>query len=260
MSKQNRETLKKYFRKGAMPTQNQFEDLIDSMFVRGEDQLDAGHGDLNVQANSQNRLINFFANIQELKSKAIWTINLDEKSENLLISDGEDRTLLSLSAKGRLGIATKNPQHTLDVRGNVAMRGRIGDYKNVWTEGKIAANGKWQVVVGGLPGCDAFEVLASVGNLEKERYAMLQAIAVCARPRTPRFFGLFRRTKNTIQTVQAHNGCCRSKIDLRWKRNDSDNTHQLQIRTRRSFEEGKTIKVSLAKLWHGALEKTKNDE
>lgn len=252
MPKQNRETLKKYFKKGAMPSQRQFEDLIDSMFVKGEDDYDFGEqeGQHDIVGDTQNRLLNFFANIDNLKERKIWGVELDEETNNMLFTDEEQRTLLSLSSKGRIGIATRNPDYTLDVKGPVAMRGRVGNYKNLWSQGKLLANGKWQTVLTDLKGAHAFEIMAGASDLEKEKYSVLHATALCSGYKKPWLFGLIRRSHNTVQVAQAHNGCCRYKMDLRWKQNAEQETHELQIRTRKKFGENVPLKISVSKLWH----------
>ena len=261
MPTRNRETLKKYFKKGSMPSQSQFEDLIDSMFIKGEDEFGDTGGDFEIKANAENRLISFFANIDELKEEAIWTVNLDETDENLLINDVKGRSLVSLSAKGRVGIGTKKPSYTLDVRGPTSMKGRIGDHHNIWSQKTFAADGDWHTIINGIDSLEAYEVVAGVGDPEKDRYALIQAMAVCATPVKPWLFGLIRRTRNSIQTLQAFNGNCRSKMDLRWKRDKETNTHSLQIRSRRNYKlETGGIKVSLTKLWYGQIEKTQKDE
>lgn len=261
MPTRNRETLKKYFKKGSMPSQSQFEDLIDSMFVKGEDEFGSKEGDYRINADSENRLMSFFANIDELKEEAIWTVDLDETDENLLINDVKGRSLVSLSAKGRVGIGTKKPSYTLDVRGPVSMKGRIGDHNNVWSQKTFEADGDWQTIIAGIDSLEALEVVAGVGDPEKDKYALIQAVAICAAPVKPWFFGLIRRTRNSIQTVQGFNGSCRSKMDLRWKRDKEANTHYLQIRSRRNYKlETGGIKVSLTKLWYGPTEKKQTDE
>jgi len=235
-----------------MPSQRQFEDLIDSMFVKGEDDYDFGEqeGQHDVVADTKNRLLNFFQNIDNLKERRIWGVELDEESKNLLFTDEESRTLLSLSPRGRIGIATRNPDYTLDVKGPVAMRGRVGDYKNLWSGGKILANGQWQTLLADLKGPQAFEVMAGASNKQKDKHTLLHATAICAAYKRPWLFGLIKRSKNKVQIVQAHNGCCRHKIDIRWKRNHEKETHELQIRTRRNYGENSPLKVSVSKLWH----------
>lgn len=261
MPNRNRETLKKYFKKGSMPSQSQFEDLIDSMFVKGEDEFDAQGDGLDVTADTDNRLVSFFANIDQLKEDATWTIKLDHTDENLLFNDVKDRTLVSLSAKGRVGIGTKVPNFTLDVRGPVSMKGRVGDHQNIWSQKNYEADGSWHTVLSDIKDPEAFEVTAAIGDPEKQRYAIMHSIAICAAPVKPWLFGLIARTKNKITTTQAYNRSCRSKMDLRWKRNKEGDCHLLQVRSRRNYKlEKGGIRVSITKLWYGPFEKKNADE
>lgn len=257
MSRENRKTLKAYFKAGSLPSQNQFEDLIDSMLNIIDEGFDKSpkEGFKIAQLSDTGKLLSFFENT-DMKSP-LWSIRIDPAadpagSSNHLVIEGRFRDdvkrsrddvkrVLSLSAEGRVGINKKAPVHALDIEGFVASTGRIGG-----KSGSIAANGEWQPITEELTGCHAFEIMAGVGGRERAgKYALLHAFAL----NTFAAKGPFHR-RHKIKRHQAYYGSRCNRLRLRWKRcNKHAHTYQLELRTACSYGDNIVVKYYLTDLW-----------
>jgi hypothetical protein len=269
----NRETLKKYFAAGSLPTQKHFEDLIEST--------------LNMQDEGFRRSPENGVEIAKLKDKAafisfygtpdansaVWSVATDA-SHRLVFrpgpASGSGEPVLALGT-ARVGINTANPQYELDVGGVVQMRGRLGGYvpKNFLdaqgnktdagteAESVIVADGEWHDITGPLRGCHAFEIMAGAGNENSGRYGMLHAVAMNAF--NPRPWPLsFLDAKRAIRATHAYYGRRCDKLKLRWfNLNGKFGKHAeycLQIRSNCAYPEqanGKPtpIRCHLTQLW-----------
>src|SRR6185436_20000712 len=104
MAKRNRITLKHFFRRGGLPTENQFRDLIDSTL----NMVDEGFGKspengLEISPlGDKPSLVSFFRN--EDSASPAWSIRYDERREKLLIEIPNAAPAVSLGPKGHIGI------------------------------------------------------------------------------------------------------------------------------------------------------------
>src|SRR6478609_9135435 len=132
MSLQNRNSLKSFFKKGQLPSEGNFFDLIDSMINKVDDGMakTLDDGLMLSPIGGSKKLISFYKSIEE-KSPA-WGLEIDQ-------------------GNGNLSINNPSPEFELDVNGAVAMSGRQGNaYK-----GKILGDGNWHPVLTELNGCHA---------------------------------------------------------------------------------------------------------
>lgn len=124
----NRAELKSYFVKNSIPTQRNFEELIDGMLNQKEDGLAKQAGaPLSLAAvGDTQKAINFYASTEAPQQD--WTLTLNPRSDpkdasstrrlGLTISDGEDNSRLFIDrSTGNVGIGTITPRGRLDVRG-----------------------------------------------------------------------------------------------------------------------------------------------
>ena len=248
MAKRNRITLKQFFQRGALPTESQFHDLIDSNLNMVDEGFDrsAEYGVEISPLGDKPTLLSFYRDQQD--GKPAWTIRHDEKRENLLVEVPGEAPTLSVAPGHRVGINKPNPLHELDVDGIVASHGRMG------VQGRVLANGQWHVIVGGLSGCHAFEVVAGTGKKRTGHYALMHAFAVNAFNPRGWFFN-FLNLKRRITYHQAYYRSMRSKLKLRWRPADTraglqqHPLYQLELRSNFDFGPEIYIQYNITRLW-----------
>lgn len=231
----NRGELKKAFEKGAIPSQEDFENLVDSMFHKQDDGLISQEEGLKLSPKGSNRkMVTFFNNLSDLKPK--WGIEQHPKNSpqfGLSFTDQQGESRLYIQSGGNVGIGTLNPTAKLDVNGNLHTQGRRGTYAT----GEVPGDGQWHNITPKLTDCHAFEITAKIGKPGRGLYSMIHAFALST----------FGRSSNRIRKTGAHYGSFRNKIDLRWT--GSTFNYYLQIRTRRNYGDESMIKYYVTNLW-----------
>jgi hypothetical protein len=117
--KRNRTTLKDFFRKGAIPSEENFADLIDSMLNQDEDSISKlGNDPLKISANGDDEaLINFYPPGQAATAPS-WQIKQKADGKTgLSIGDATTSRLFIDSGTGNVGIGTTAPQSQLHLAG-----------------------------------------------------------------------------------------------------------------------------------------------
>jgi hypothetical protein len=235
MAWRNRKTLKNFFRKGSLPTESNFSDLIDSSLNIVDDGFlkNMDDGFVIAPGAKSERLLTFFNDVEY--KNASWSFNMDttQPEAPFCIKNKENKDVLHLDQSGKAGINTNKPISALEVNGDIAAKGRIGTY----AIGEAYADGQWYDILQGLSGCHAFEIVARVGKKDTGKYALLHAIAIST----------YGRSRSRIRTTQAHFGWFWNKIKLRW-RGDTFN-YGLQIKTRSDYGAGVKIKFHISRLW-----------
>lgn len=144
MAKTDRETLKGYFKTGATPTQGEFESLLESVLIQGDDLMERPDGGpLGIYASGEpsKPVIRFYEGFEE---NPLFTFDLapsdtDGEHHGLNIADlaGKSRLFLQRD-EPRMGIGTLDPQATLDVAGSLRVRSILQEdwqpitLKNKW--------------------------------------------------------------------------------------------------------------------------------
>ncbi len=240
MNLKNRETLKKFFKKGEMPAEGNFEALIDSMVNRIDDGFSKSmeHGLMLSPEGSSKNLIGFFRSIEQANPAWMIGIDADDKNRGLtFLQPGEKEEngiCLFLQEGGNVGIGTKQPAFKFEVNGIAGLKGRVGTFAS----GKIPADGEWHNVLNDLNGCQLFELVARVGGKPGEgRYALMHAIASST----------FGRSHDKITHMQAHYGWWWNKLKVRWS--GSTFSYGLQLRSRRNYGKECMIDYHITKLW-----------
>lgn len=248
MAKKNRSTLKRYFRRGALPTEDQFNDLIDSTLNTIDEGFDKSpeHGFEISLVGSHPRLVSFFKS--GVARDAVWAIDYDREHERLLIrkpgAAGDTPAAMTFDDRGQVGINCQHPRHTLDVGGIVAAEGRLG--ANPGDQETVAADGRWHNITAALSGCQAFEVMAGVGSKGTGRYALMNAIAMNTYNPRGWWFN-FLNLKKKIRYQQAYYLARGNRIQLRWH---SEGEHYyLQMRTVCPYGDDIRIRFYLTRLW-----------
>jgi len=132
-SKKSRAALKSYFVKNAIPTEQQFAQLIDSLVNQRDDSFikPAGGEPLSIEAvgdaTSFKKVLNFYTQISD--ATPAWTLSLRPRSNpndpqtgqpGLSINDAAGNSRLSVNAAtGRVGIGVVAPAERLEVGGRI---------------------------------------------------------------------------------------------------------------------------------------------
>jgi hypothetical protein len=271
VTKQDRATLKSFFRSGALPTAEEYRDLIDSTVNQVDDGFAKTDAD-GLRLNSVGSSLRVLSLYQGLGTpKPSWVIEHGEKLGTLHLRPDQGKTALQISADstdpaqddtpaatgmtltpdGRMGVNHTAPDWRLDVGGVARMQGRIGvpSHKIPF----VKADGKWHDITQALTGCQAFEITAGTGgDPRKGRYSMVHAIAMNAfHPRNRFLNWLFGR--RAIKTQTAMYGSYADRIKLRWVADSQQHHFRLQLRTNANFGEGKVVRYYMTRLWFDSL-------
>lgn len=243
MSMKDRKTLKNYFRKGNLPSEANFEHLIDSSVNKIDDGFSKTEDEGLMLSNigESEKIISFYENIED--DYAQWAVKLNKfdskdvgpKAALNFIVPQPDKPVLTLTQDGKMGINQPDPQFDLHVNNWVASKGRIGTYGKYH---EIPADGNWYRVVENLNYCQAFEVVARTGVKETGRHALLHAVAMSA----------FGKSYAKIKKTHVRYSFWRpTKIELRWT-GDTFNYH-LEMRCKQHLGEGVRVRYYITQLW-----------
>jgi len=261
MAKRNRITLKHFFRRGGLPTENQFRDLIDSTLNMVDEGFDkSAENGLEISPlGDKPSLLSFFKSADA--TAPAWTIRYDENREKLLIEIPGETPLLSFSPRRYVGIHKADPAYALDVDGVVASQGRVGNY----AEGRVPADGQWHVIVDKLSGCNAFEVMAGTGKKRSGHYALMHAFALNTFHPKGWLFN-FLNLKRRITYHQAYYRSLRSKLKLRWRPVNEQSkwrpfgSYRLELRSNRDYGPDIYIRYHVSRLWFDEfMDETQSD-
>lgn len=261
MAKRNRVTLKEFFRRGALPSESQFGDLIDSTLNMIDEGFDksAEHGLEITPLRDQSSLISFFRNHDP--ERPVWTVRYDGERDALLIQQADRAAAISFAPAqpardgdtapaALVGIGTAEPRYALEVKGVAASTGRTGTFQ----QGRVPADGDWHPITPPMPGCQALEVVAGVGRRNTGHYALLHAVAMNTYNPRGLLFNFLRR-KTRIHYHQAYYRSLRSKMKLRWAVSEpgatgrGDGTYCLQLRTNFNYGQGVSVQYNVTQLW-----------
>ena len=125
----NRKTLKNYFKKGGLPTENNFIDLIDSTINSIDDGIHITKQDgLKLyKSGISSKLLSFFKNPSQKSSDIDF--NLDKNDIPGFSIDNPDRTIIKINNEGNIGINNPKPKYDLDINGELAYHSRTGLFK-----------------------------------------------------------------------------------------------------------------------------------
>ena len=242
MAMKDRNTLKNYFKIGDIPSEAEFEHLIDSGINKIDDGFSKTRKDglmISSLGGTEN-LMSFYEEIQD--ENAQWVINInkdgianDDKNDLQLRDPENGKPLFTLSKKGRVGINENKPKYELEVNGWSASKGRVGTYT---AENTIPANGKWHAITPKLNYCQAFEVIARTGIKDTGKHAILHAVAVSA----------YGNSRSSIRKTRGrYNFWKPVKLQLRWT--GTTYAYQLKMRCKQNLGSDVHIKYFITHLW-----------
>lgn len=217
----DRDTLKAFFKQGNKPTQQNFSDLIDSMYNKKDDDVLSEYIENTTVTND------VFAEIKNSTKDGFSFINTQSNS-----------VLMNISAIGNIAIGKTEAKYKLDVEGTISSPSRAGSYTDPKVNPKgILADGKWHQIITNLDGLNVFEITASAkGEKGKGEYALLHAIAMSA----------YGKSKNKIIQHSARYKGLFHNICLRWT--GTTNSYNLEIRTNKNLGTNAIIQFFITKI------------
>ncbi len=120
--KKNRTALKEYFKKGAIPTEANFADLIESMLNQEEDNISKEpNAPLKILATGVDEALITFYRTENNEQKPSWLVKQKPDGKaGLSISDTAANRLFIENGSGNIGIGTITPTFKLHVKGSTS--------------------------------------------------------------------------------------------------------------------------------------------
>lgn len=241
MALKDRDTLKNLFKKGKLPSENSFGDIIDSTINKIDDGFSKSMEDglMLSPIGKSKKVLSVFNKVTD--KEAQWSLETEDgageskKESQLHFKTGADENLLTLSSQGRVGIGNETPMHDLDVQGTAAMSARVG---NRAEDSLTPADGKWHTIVSDLNYCNMFEIVARTGVVKSGNHAMVHALAMSS------YGNSNAKVKHTYVRFSWWRPL---RIKLRWT-GDTYN-YKLQIKTSRNLGKDVLIKYHVTELW-----------
>lgn len=243
MARKVREILKGYFKTGKRPTEENFEDLIDSAMNVLEDSsyhtLENGflltYPGFEKDEEGNHTLVSICPEpLPESEKHIKWKIGIDE-NENLHIqspsNNGQDSWKSVLTINKLKG--SEGNRHEVNIEGTLSCKSRKGNYKS----GEINADGKWHEILE-EEGCRAFEVVAGCEQKETGCYALIVATAMHC-------FGKGRK----IRKVHSYSGSFGNRLCLRLVKVKGKPACKLQIKTFFNYGDNTKVYYRITNLW-----------
>lgn len=238
---QTRDQLKGHFRKGKIPTESHYSELIDAMVNKLDDGF-LKNEEFGFHIHSTGTAKTFVSLFPDNNSlDPFFVITKDQVQPNSLKlqpyvkGDDNEKGSFYFGANGNLGLGKLAQDNIkLDVDGCVGMHGRVGTFRS----GRLPANGEWHTIINGLNNCHAYEVMARAGAKGKGRFALMQATAL----------GVYGKRGSKIKKTRTCYGFFWNHLNLRWI--GTTHNYALQIRTNSNYGHHAQIFFKLTQLWN----------
>ncbi|MDC3253776.1 MAG: hypothetical protein P8M17_00870 [Saprospiraceae bacterium] len=245
--RRTRKSLKRIFKKGNVPTEAGFANLIDSTINIIDDGINKSmkNGYEFAPKGDSNSLLSFFKSLEN-HDDPMWQFSIKgKKNEEGLAFEMPDHTdrpsILFFDQDGNIGVNTLSPIMPLTVNGYIGINGRIGTFAS----GEVDGDNKYHNIIENIKGPSTFEIVARIdGPKGRGKYAMTHAIAICTFPNA--FFNKIRQTNTFI-------GWPWNRIKLRWKTIDGILNLQMKTRTHYGVDANNAyfkIKYHVTNLWN----------
>lgn len=225
MATRGRKILKEFFSNGRRPSEQEFEDLIDSSV----NILDDGYSKNNkdglklVPKNEKGILMSFCT---QSGNDPSWVFTINEAEDLLIYKKTEEITSGKVpeEKKDASSLILNSPKTV--IVGDIELQGvKKGQSASEELKKELIADGKWHDITELKDGVYVLEIVASIqGEPGDGEYAVLMAWATQS-------FGSHKK----IKMVGSHYGFWGHKLKLRWHKNKIKNKngfYQLQIKSR----------------------------
>lgn len=228
MGRKDRETLIDYFKKGNIPTEDHFKDLIESSPNFVDD-------DCNNNSNS----VTLFPFVQsselgDIEEEAVagWYTYLEQCHDRLQIKH-HDQPVLNISKTGIGEINKEASVYELDFKGIIKAEKIVTAH----ISGTVAADRKWHPLVEDITENKLFKIVAAIGSEDNGDLALIHAYAsIC-------------RGGRKISCCQKKSFWWGDKIKLKWQKRDG--AFDLMIRSYRSFAKDIVVSYRACNVWEG---------
>jgi hypothetical protein len=233
MPRKNRQTLIESFRRGKKPSQQDFENLIDSMLNILDDGFSktAETGMGLAPLLEKGTVISVFKELADPKPQWEIAINTECCLEIRRCEDDQIVPVLVLKPDNTVELGIEGSETV--VKDVLKMPVREGTLYR----GSVLADGNWHDITSGLSGYQALEVTAYAGKKSSGKHALLVATATAC-------FGANAKIKKTT----SHFGSYGHKIRLRWKKSGGNFQVKLQLKTIFKYDNETTIKYHITGL------------
>jgi hypothetical protein len=235
MPRRNRQTLKKSFRHGKRPSQEDFENLIDSTVNILDDGFskspETGMGLAPLLEHGS--VLSVFKETSDAKPQWELVINQGRDLEICRCTDAGNIPVVSLKIDGSIVLCETGKATVFG--GTVNMPVREGTYYR----GSVPADGYWHDITGELEGNVALEVAAAAGKQHSGKHAIVVATAIAC-------FGAHTKIRKT----RSYYGMYGYKICLRWKKIRNRFKAKLQMKTIFQYGDNTQIQYHITSLWN----------
>jgi len=220
MAQSNRQALKRLFKKGSIPKEKDFADLIDSTLNIVDDGIDKS---------SDKGLILFPKHETDNDGETVlsvakahndptpqWKIAITQNDDLEIrrCADGTDTPVLLLKSNG--AIVLGNDNHCELLNGAFRSKSREGTL----FRGCVAADGEWHDITGELSGMQVLEAVVYTEETGSNKQSVLYAIATCCAGK-----------HGKISLTRSYSRFFSRKIRIRWKKVKSRKTIKLQVKS-----------------------------
>lgn len=231
MATRGRKILKDFFSNGKRPTQQEFEDLIDSSV----NILDDGYSKNSKEGlklslkNDSNVLMSFCS---QTEADPAWFFTINDQEDLAIEPKKSHRDVSFEHHETRVSNLLLKSQNTI-VKGDLEVQGiRKGTTLSSPIKEKLKADGDWHDLTEDLNGVYALEVVATVcGEKGSGEYSVLMGWAT-------QCYGSHKK----IKLVGSHFGFWGHKLKLRWYK-QKNQTYRLQIKSRLRYKNGKNLSI-----------------
>lgn len=228
MAVRGRKILKDFFSNGKRPSQQEFEDLIDSSVnILDDGYSKNGKDGLKLTPKNDSNVLLSFCTQSRAEPSWVFTIN---ETEDLLIERKKTDTS-TVIGRNTPSLLLTSPKTI--VTGDIEIQGiKKGSPVSDKLKEPLKADGKWHDITEDLNGMYAMEIVATIcGEKGMGEYAVLLAWAT-------QCYGSHKR----IKPIGSHYGFWGHKLKLRWHR-QKNQSYRLQVKSRLQYKNWKNLDI-----------------